>query len=80
MDLAATIILLIFSSCVLLLCASFFRVCSSPVEAIHLSFVVIAVMLVISVAAASVISDCALCIRYDVFCGPAMSSPTIPVN
>ena len=47
MDIAATIILLIFSSCVLLLCATFFRICSSPVEAIHLSFVVIALMIVL---------------------------------
>lgn len=75
---AATIILLTFISCVLLLCASFFRVCASSIEAIHLSFVMIAIMLVLSVAA-SVITDCAFCIRYDVFCGPAYS-PTIPVK
>jgi len=80
MDIAATIILLIFSSCVLLLCATFFRICSSPVEAIHLSFVVIALMIVLSIAAASVISDCALCIRYDVFAGPLLSHPVAPVN
>lgn len=69
---AATIILLTFIFCVLLLCASFFRVCASSIEAIHLSFVIIAVMLVLSIAAASVITDCALCIRYCVFAGPAL--------
>lgn len=75
MEIASSIILFTFISCVLLCCASFFRVYDSPVDAIHASFVVIASVILVCVLGANVISDCALCIRYCVFAGPALDLP-----